>query len=235
MRKAIALVLLACSASGLYAQQFGMSAQGVVWMQRPREIQIYMGFNNTRVMKTGVAAAPGFRLETNYILPGFSIPVSGYNGLGITYIAPSTDSAFYYGETASGFGADIPVVGTRRTSVLSIGLRFGYEIPQEFNDFLLLHYGFGFSFTRFTTQNVLPEQSTTFNYTSADFNPTTFEKVKDGGMGIEIMVGAVYEFESFSLFGQYSLMLPMVGFDSDEIGIRHGPTVGLFYPLYRLM
>lgn len=234
MKKALFTLAGVCLGIIASAQQFGISAQGVVWMQRPQEIEIDLG-NTSRIMKTGVSPAVGFRVEGNYILPGFNIPVSGYNGVGLTYISPSTDSAFYYAESASGFGPQIGILGTRKTSILSIGLRFGYEIPQEFNDFLLLHYGFGFSFTRFTTQNVLPEQSSTFQYTASDFKSETFDKVKDGGMGIEIMVGAVYEFESFSLFGQYSLMIPMVAFDSDAIGLRHGPTVGLFYPLYRLM
>lgn len=233
MKKALVTLAGICLGVMATAQQLGISAQGVVWMQRPQEIEIDLG-NTSRIMKTGVSPAAGFRVEGNYILPGFNIPVSGYNGVGVTIIAPSTDSAFYYAKSASGFGADIPIIGTRKTSILSIGLRFGYEIPQEFNDFLLLHYGFGFSFTRFTTQNILPDQSTSFNYTASDFDPKTFEKVKDGGMGIEIMVGAVYEFESFSLFGQYSVMLPLVAFE-ENIGLRHGPTVGLFYPLYRLM
>lgn len=233
MKEALVTLAGICLGVMATAQQFGISAQGVVWMQRPQEIEINLG-NTSRTMKTGASPAAGFRVEGNYILPGFNIPVSGYNGVGVTIIAPSTDSAFYYAKSASGFGGDIPIVGTRKTSILSIGLRFGYEIPQEFNDFLLLHYGFGFSFTRFTTQNILPDQSTSFNYTASDFDPETFEKVKDGGMGIEIMVGAVYEFESFSLFGQYSIMLPIVAFE-ENIGLRHGPTIGLFYPLYRMM
>lgn len=234
MKKALITLAGICLGIIGYAQQFGISAQGVVWMQRPQEIEIDLG-NTTRTIKTGISPAVGFRVEGNYILPGFNIPISGYNGIGLTYIAPKADSAFYSAELASGSGSRIGILGTQKTSIMSIGLRFGYEIPQEFNDFLLLHYGFGFSFTRFTRQNVLPEQSSTFQYTASDFKSETFEKVKDGGLGIEIMVGAVYEFESFSLFGQYSVMLPMVSFDSEANGLRHGPTVGFFYPLYRFM
>lgn len=234
MKKVLFTLALACMGIIASAQQFGISGQGVLWMQRPQNIEVDMG-NTSRTIRTGISPAVGFRVEGNYILPGFNFPASGYNGIGLTYIAPVTDSAFYYAESASGLGADIGIVGTRKTSILSIGLRFGYEIPQEFNDFLLLHYGFGFSFTRFTTQNVLPDESSTFPFNASDFKSETFEKVKDGGMGIEIVVGAVYEFESFSLFGQYSVMLPVVAFESEQSGLRHGPSVGLFYPLYRLM
>lgn len=234
MKKALITVAASFLCAFGFAQQFGISGQGVVWMQRPQEIEVNPGTSQERIIKTGLSPAMGFRFEANYILPGFNIPVSGYNGLGLTYIAPKEDSAFYYAQQASGFGGAIPIVGTRKTSIMSIGLRFGYEIPQEFNDFLLLHYGFGFSFTRFKTQNILPAQSATFNYTASDFNSEDFEPVKSGGMGIEIIVGALYEFESFSLFGQYSAMLP-IAFRSDDIGLRHGPTVGLFYPLYRFM
>lgn len=234
MKKALFTVASACISFFGFAQQFGISGQGVVWMQMPREIEVNSGWSQDRIIKTGISPAVGFRVEANYILPGFNIPVSGYNGLGVTIITPKEDSAFYYADLANGFGGPVGIIGTRKTSVMSIGLRFGYEIPQEFNDFLLIHYGFGFSFTRFKMQNVLPAQSATFNYTASDFDSEDFEPVKYGGMGIEIMVGAVYEFESFSLFGQYSVMIP-AAFSNDDIGLRHGPTVGFFYPLYRFM
>jgi hypothetical protein len=229
IKKALATTAGICIGILVAAQQFGVSGHGIVWMQRAQEKEIDVG-NTTRMVKTYASPTPGFRVELNYILPGYAFPVSGYNGIGLTYIAPSTDSTYYYARSASGFGGQTGILGTKKTSILSIGLRFGYEIPQEFNDFLLLHAGLGFSYCRFTSQNILPEQSATFNHTAADFDPETFEKVSDGGMGIEVFVGGVYEFEKFSVLGQYSLMVPWGGIESKP-GIRHGPSIGIFYTL----
>ena len=217
-----------------FAQQFGFSGQGVLWMRRPHEVRVNPGSGGNRVIMTGIAPAVGIRLEGNYILPGYGFPVSGYNGIGVTWIAPSSDSAFYYAERSTGFGGPVSILGTEKTSILSIGIRFGYELPQDFNDFLLLHYGFGFGFTSFKSRYVLPEQSATFNYTMDDFKSETFEPRKARDFGIEFIVGAVYELEYVSIFGQYSLLLPVIGFNSNtSVGLRHGPSIGVFYPFDR--
>ncbi|HTF02815.1 MAG TPA: hypothetical protein VK826_02285, partial [Bacteroidia bacterium] len=59
----------------------------------------------------------------------------------------------------------------------------------------------------------------------------TFEPVVSRGASFEIIIGAVYEFEKFSLIGQYSLVKPWSGINEEPF--RHGPSVGIFLPLYR--
>jgi hypothetical protein len=219
-------VLVSCSS---YAQQFGLSAQGLLSFQKQRTFQYG---NSDREVRTGPGTATGIRLEMNYILPGYSIPVSAYNGIGITYLAPWTDSAVTTLRFKNTWQGAQEVALTQKISMLSIGFRCGYEFPQQFSDFLLLHYGWGFSWTRFKGNYVIPEQSPTFNYTEADFEEESFEPVVARGISIEIILGGVYEFEKFSLLGQYSGLIPLGNSQNTEfLRIRHGLTVGIFYTL----
>ena len=220
------------TSAGISAQQFGISAHGLMSFQPNQDIPVPM---SDRVMKSGTAPAPGFRFETNYLLPGYgSFPIAAYSGLAIMYIAPATDSVVYSARRISGpFGGDnIDIVGTERISTFGISLRFGYEIPQDFNEFLMINYGGGMGYIRYTRQYVLPEQSATFTLTEDDFEAETFAKQSKGSFGLEIFAGCVYELERFSLIGQYSALLPMsAGSGSDILRLRHGFSVGLFYPL----
>src|ERR1044072_3630057 len=200
---------LALSVSS-FAQQFGVSAQTLLMFQVQRAYNVQY---SDRIVKSGTAPAIGLRVETNYILPGYGIPVSAYNGLGITYLAPATDSAVFRAHFRNSWQNDMDVIGTQRTSMFSIGLRCGYEFPQEFDEFLIIHYGWGLAWTQSRTINVLPEQSSTFNYTKDDFKEEDFEPITSNGGTLEVLVGGIYEFEKFSLIGQYSLLLPVLGYD----------------------
>lgn len=221
-----AVLLLFVTLSG-YAQQFGASAQALLYFQTPREYNITQTWQNNRVMRTGSTPAAGIRIEVNYILPGYTVPVSAYNGIGLTYIAPSTDSAVYHARLVN--GGFMEIVGTQRTSMLNIGLRCGYEIPQEFNEFLLIHVGWGIQFSSVTVTNILPEQSTTFNYEKSDFESEDLELPKYRGAALELLAGGIYEFEKFSVIGQYSVIVRVM---SDRPGLRHGLSVGVFVPFY---
>lgn len=228
--KKIFLLLCLTSVTFCGAQQFGVSVHGLMTFQLQREMQ---ALNSNRIIKSGIAPAPGIRLEGNYILPGFNFPVSAYNGLGVTYIAPVADSAVFTAQRKN-YGGGLDIEATQKTSVLSIGFRCGYEIPQEFNDFLLIHFGWGIAWTKYTTRNILPEQSPTFNYTESDFEPEVFDPIKSNGVSLELLTGVVYEFENFSLIGQYSGLIPL-SHSEGYPRIRHGLSVGFFYPLYRFM
>ncbi len=215
-----------------HAQQFGFSAQALGFFQVAREYEYGYG-PNERIIRSGGSVSPGFRLEGNYILPGYFIPVSAYNGIGLTFIAPTADSCVFSARTTNNNNR-LELAGTRKTSLLSIGFRCGYEIPQEFNDFLLLHAGWGVSWMRFTNQYILPEESATFPYQADDFESEAFEKTKNRAIGLEVTVGAVYEFEFFSALAQYSFIFPAAAANQDVVSMRHGLSVGVFYPLVRL-
>ena len=231
MKKTIftALILI-CALNNLKSQSFGASAYVLGTMvKNPDQSTSYNG--PTREIGHMSPFNPGFRLELNYILPGFNIPVSGFNGLGFSYYAPHSDSAVFMAPSANNYYT-LDVLGTEKTSMYNIGLRFGYEIPQTFNDFLLIHFGWGMGYNHYKSQYVLPEQSSTFNYTAADFDPETFVPRKSGAFEIELLTGVVYELERFSLVGQYSFSLELGGFDGGH-GYRHGLTAGIYFPLKR--
>lgn len=213
-----------------HAQQFGLSAQGLAFFQVPRQYEFGTG-QDERIIRTNSMPSAGFRIECNYILPGYSVPVSAYNGVGITYVAPKEDSCVYYARLDNGGG--LAIAGTRKTSMLSIGFRCGYEIPQEFNDFLLLHVGWGMSWIRYSNRYILPDQSADFPFEASDFEGTTFDKTNSRAIGLELTAGAVYEFEYFSALAQYSFIFPAAASDENVVSMRHGISVGIFYPLYR--
>jgi len=223
-RFVFALLLAVMTLSG-YAQQFGVSAAGVLFFQPNRVFET----SNGRIINTGSSPSAGIRIEGNYIMHSPFFPVSAYNGIGVTFVAPSTDSAVYNTRLVNG-GGSFEMVGLQKTSMLNIGLRFGYEIPQQFDDFLIIHAGFGFSFTKFTHTNIFPDLPSSA-YQQSDFESETFEPVVSRGASFEIIIGAVYEFEKFSLIGQYSLVKPWSGINEEPF--RHGPSVGIFLPLYR--
>lgn len=228
MRMKTFLVLL-CMAMGtlqLAAQQAGLSAQGLLMFHKQRSYEMR---NSDRIVRSGPGAATGIRLELNYILPGYFIPVSGYNGLGVTILAPSVDSVVYAARLRQ--GSTLQIAGTARTSMTSIGFRCGYEFPQEISQFLLIHYGWGFAWTKYKSQRVLPAQSSTFNYTAADFNPQDLKRVVDGGGTVELLIGGVYELEKFSLMAQYSAIIPFMAYDSGVARLQHGLSAGIFYTL----
>jgi hypothetical protein len=223
-RFVFALLLAVMTLSG-YAQQFGVSAAGLVFFQPNRVFET----NNGRIINTGSSPAAGIRIEGNYILHSPFFPVSAYNGIGVTFVAPSTDSAVYNAQLKNGGGLEL--IGLQKSSMLNIGLRFGYEIPQQFDDFLIIHAGFGLSFTKITRTNIFPDDMASSAYQQSDFESETFDPVVSRGASFEILVGAVYEFEKFSLLGQYSFVKPWSGINEEPF--RHGPSVGIFIPLYR--
>lgn len=220
-------LILVFGLSNLKSQSFGVSAYALGSIVKNPN-QTYNYNNTSREVGHTPAFNPGFRAELNYILPGFNIPVSGFNGLGFSYFAPHSDSAVFLATMTNNFDR-LTVLGTEKTSMYNIGMRFGYEIPQTFNDFLLIHFGWGMGYNHYKSQYVLPEQSPTFNYTTNDFDPETFIPRKSGSFAMEVLAGAAYEFERFSIVGQYSVSFQLGGLVSH--GYRHGATVGIYYPL----
>lgn len=225
--KRVLVSLAVCCSLVASAQQLGVSAQGLISFQFQREIPY-----NNRIIKSGTAPAAGIRLEANYILPGYGFPVAAYNGLGVTYIAPVDDSAVFSAQLRNN-GSRFDIASTQKTSVLSIGYRCGYEIPQDFNEFMLIHFGWGAAWTKYTTRNILPSQSPAFMYTESDFEPEDLGPIKSNGASIELLTGVVYEFEMFSVIGQYSALIPL-SHSQGYPRIRHGLNVGLFYTLFDL-
>ena len=214
----------------LDAQTFGVSAYALAFIPNYPEIVVRNSQGDERVVGHLFPVSPGIRVEGNYILPGFSFPVSAFNGLGFSYYFPHEDSAYYRPVLLSGTTLD--VLATRKVSSRQFNFRFGYEIPQTFNDFLLLHFGWGMGYMNSTTQNIIPEKSPVFNYELSDFEETSFLPVRKGEFSIDILAGAVYEFEHLSVIGQYSVIAGING--ASGARFRHGLTVGVFYPLKQL-
>ncbi len=166
---------------------------------------------------------PAFRLEANLVMSSFS-------GIGVSFSLPVRDSVFVAGRR------NYQLSGWRCESVtryFNFCFRFGYEIPQEYSDFLLIHAGFGFGFER---QKII--------YQITDFDPSTdrFEdedidtesmKKRNGEMTPELFVGALYEFEKFSLFAQYGFRF---SFGDESLTYKYNSviTAGVYCPVKRL-
>jgi hypothetical protein len=236
MKKTVSLLaILMCFvfSNKINAQAFGMSASLAGFFPKYQDVTTNPYYGNSRVLGHTGAFSPGIRLEANYILPGFNFPVGGYNGLDFTYFFPVVDSTYYTAFMKN--GSQVGVIGTSKTTSYQISLRCGYEIPQTFNDFLLLHFGWGMGFMHSKSVPVIPDRTTTFPYDQSDFEASTFTPTKQGEISIEILAGGIYEFERFSVMAQYSVI-----FGLGEEGLtpnshyRHGLTVGIFYPLKKL-
>ncbi|MCX6312262.1 MAG: hypothetical protein NT084_11590 [Bacteroidetes bacterium] len=225
------IILIAFSISILIpnlvkSQSLGFSAYALGFFPKapvPIDESVYQG----RTMGHTSTFSPGVRIEANCMMIGTSPAKFGYTGLGFSYFLPHSDSAFYQAKLKSGF--TVPVVATTKTTCSHISLRFAYDIPQTFNEFISIHIGVGMGFLQYKTQNILPEKSTTFNHDASEFDASNFTPVRSGDISMEVLVGALYELEKFSVVGQYSYVLGM-----DRMygkGNRHGLTVGIYYPL----
>jgi hypothetical protein len=211
----------------LSAQALGFSAHAVSYFPKYQDILV-SGSSNRTVGHTG-KFVPGISLEANYILPGFNFPVTGYNGIDFTYCFPVTDSAVLLLDRVN--GSTLQKLGTNKIQFKHVGLRFGYEIPQTFNDFLLLHVGWGMGMMSAKTTPIIPERSTEFPFDPSDFTAESTESMKRRAATIEILFGGVYELEKISITGQYSFLYSFGVVGSSVY--RHSFNVGVFVPLKR--
>lgn len=234
MKKILAsLAILVLSANlSLHSQALGLSAYAIGMFPKLDMPEYIPYYNTPRTLTQATKFSPGVRIEANYILPGFSFPVTGFNGLGYTYFLPVTDSTVVNAHFKNS-GGNISVAGTRKITNSVISIRFGYEIPQTFDDFLLIHFGMGMGYGKWKYTNILPEKTTSFNYDQSDFDESDFEPVKVRSAHLEILFGGVYELEHFSITGQYSVMFPFGGGRDKVLHFGHGLNVGIFIPLKR--
>ncbi|HET6992421.1 MAG TPA: hypothetical protein VFJ43_13895 [Bacteroidia bacterium] len=237
MKKNIPLILFIASmifSSLVKSQSLGVSGSFVGFFPKYRPIDYYN--SNTYITRTiGHTGnfSPGIRLEGNYILPGYSIPVSGFNGIGFTYFFPVIDSAVYTARLKNYGNLPVNILGTSRITYTQFSFRFAYEIPQSFNEFLLLNAGWGVGYMHYKKENILPEKTPAFNYEKSDFDESAFVPVKKGSAAIEILFGGTYEFEHFYIMAHYSLILDFGDDSENPVRYRHGLTAGIFYPLKR--
>jgi hypothetical protein len=177
---------------------------------------------------------PGIRLEGNYLLKGFNFPYTAFNGIGITYLFPIKDSVCMFLRTNR--GSEIIKKGFERNSMLNFDFRFGYEIPQTFNDFLTIEVGWGGGIMTSQSKYLLPAKTTSFNYDEADFIPKTFKPYWDFTLSAEAFAGIVYELEKYSIIAQYSFQYGFIGVRSGnesilDCHIRNTVSIGIFYAL----
>jgi hypothetical protein len=222
MKRLIVFCIGVLLASSLAAQSWGMSAHALgFFLNKPYAPE---------TIRPSSPFSPGIRVEGNYIVPGFTFPISGFNGLGISYYLPYQDSVVILAPLKRG-GYDLFIPGVQSTTAYNLDLRFAYEIPQTFNDFLMLHAGWGFDVALLRYHYVFPDKST--SYTPDDFKEGTFDTYSSIGFEGEIFVGAVYELEKFSLVGQY-IVCPGVNSMTQKFIFRHGLSAGIYYPLKKL-
>ncbi|MDQ3109732.1 MAG: hypothetical protein M3R17_07535 [Bacteroidota bacterium] len=235
--KKIIFTTLTCLLLAVYAgaQSFGVSAYALGFIAKYPDAMDRTN-NTNRQMGHMSPFSPGIRIEGNYILQGYSIPVSAFNGIGFSYYFPHTDSAFYIADLANNSYNRVEIAGTAERTCYVISLRFGYEIPQEFNEFLLLHFGWGMGYKRSSSRFILPEKTATFNYNQDDFKAEDFLPEKSGRVAIEILFGGIYELEHFSVTAQYSAILGLGGAVNNhpQTKYMHGITAGIYLPLKRL-
>ncbi|CAN5860562.1 hypothetical protein BH11BAC7_BH11BAC7_30450 [soil metagenome] len=217
------------------AQSIGISAFALAFSARYPDQIDKTGYTE-RTMGHLSSFSPGFRIEGNWILPGYSFPVSGFNGIGFSCFFPHTDSAFFTANTKNNTYNTVDIAGTAVCKRFTINLRAAYEIPQNFSEFLLLHAGWGMGFTHYSSRYILPEKTATFNYVLDDLDPEVFLPEKNGNPFIELLFGGAYELEKFSFIAQYSVSLEL-GADRTthpKDFIRHGLTAGVYLPLKKL-
>lgn len=234
MRKVVAAIVLLLSSLATYAQQLGVSGSLVGIIPVYDNVQDYSGYNAP--LHHINHFMPGIRVEGNYLLKGFNFPISGYNGIGFTFVAPTKDSASY--DLFLKSGGDVNVRrGIQRSSMLNFALQFGYEIPQNFNDFLTIHIGWGGGALSSRTVNLVPEPSLFFQYDPSDFDSRSFEPLWDVTANVEVFTGVVYELEKFSLIAQYAFLYGFnrTAFYSNsgimQSHLRHQFSFGIFYTL----
>jgi hypothetical protein len=215
------------SAGYIGAQSFGVSAYALGFVVKNQDyVDNFTG--PERIIGHMPAFTPGVRVEMNFLVPGYGFPASGFNGLGISYFAPHSDSVIFNARLNNGYTID-DIIGIEKTTTFQIGFRFGYEFPQTFNDFLMINYGWGMGYQHTKKEYVLPDETARFPFTADDFEAETFLPRNHGEFALELFVGAVYELEKFSLVGQYSFS---TGIDSfEQHSYRHGLTAGIYYPL----
>src|ERR1051325_1555533 len=98
MKKLLFLSVFTGLLAFAHAQSLGFSGAGYFFVQSAKQYQ-YM---NRAVGKTS-PLHEGVRMEFNYILPGLSFPITGFNGLDFTYMFPHADSVVYRLRTKYGY------------------------------------------------------------------------------------------------------------------------------------
>jgi hypothetical protein len=234
MKKGICLFFLFIFCVPAFSQQRGISAHVVALVpDYDNEMEMYNSFSGLYVHHKNVVC-PGIRLEGNSIRKdGF--PVSVIKGLGITYIIPFLDSAQYILVNKGGSPFYV-YRGQRRSSMVNLSLRFGYEIPQSFNEFLTITLGFGGgALTSRGVYLVPPPTPNGYVYTKDDFDPKSLGPHWDMTANFEGFTGIIYEFEKYSAIVQYSYSYSFSaareGYGLLDAHNRHQFSVGIFYPL----
>jgi hypothetical protein len=164
---------------------------------------------------------PGVCIEGNYIVQGFPFPISSYNSIGIGFYTSGTDTT----DLQDGLGTKI----VRRVNTRDIRLRFGYEIPMQ-NEFLSVWLGWSAGW-RGGKSKIL---SAFNNLGTAD--PGTYSSLaaRQGGATLGVLVGGMYEFEHFFVFGRYEFAVS----PGDQLfgtNSWHQINAGVFIPVFRFI
>lgn len=187
------------------AQSTGVSVQSLFY--KPG----FEGGNRNSSFSHIRSIMPGIRGEINFFPKGF-------HGIGVDYFFPTRDSSVL--DVYSAATGPIFKRCLLERSTLDILARFGYKIPQSMNEFLTLHLGFGAGYTQVTEKIITPFP-----------NMEYVKQSRAPGFSLELLAGAIYEFQYVDVFAQFSYMYTISELASQIH--RNGFVFGVYVPLKR--
>ena len=177
----------------------------------------------------------GFRIGGTYILEGYGMPVSAVTQLSLQTGYGLSDTVMVQGSR-NNVGVDIQ--GFRKTSVMDINLRVGYEILPDQYEFFVLYGGFQIGARTLKYK---------FTYDADEFDGFEFysqdEEMEDGKVSKTIMqygghIGAMYELPAFRVFAEFDASLGFGALEVDAVQSDNsffintlGLSVGIFVPI----
>lgn len=183
--------------------------------------------------------------RNNFVLPKSS--VMGFHGefikskLGIDRFAFSflgfAFSGFFpykqdmpvYLIPSNGTGTVQTATGKRRQSQWDGIVKFGFEMPQHWNDFLFLNVGLGLGVSHGTVNYELPSYDS--QYYQASYNHVMNQTDIEKGFGLmtDEFISVFYEFDKFYIFGQVEGVDNLNDYANEGISIRL--NTGIYYKI----
>jgi|GEM_PF-3074670 len=187
------------------------------------------------------ALMKGLRLEGDVLFQhGEPLPVLAAAHVGVTYFLPQSDTVSLLFEVPQQSTTTV-LSGRAYSSTLRIDLGFSYELPQDANPLLFLHYGMGFGFIRSQYWWKMEGHDRSLHKSKVYMDDQWgLRSAANGGL-FKGYFGAFYEFEHFRLAGQAEINLVIGSFPSvyDYESTLHAnmaflnTTFGVFVPLKR--
>lgn len=235
MRNGLLFFLFVVFSAPLFSQQLGVTGSVLAFIPRYENLSYHYNPQNSQHLQHKKNIIwPGVRLELNHFETGRKFPFVSYLGFSITYLIPKLDSSSYYLRRTDG-GELFVRRGVQRNSMFNFAFKLGLEIPQNLSDFLMIHICLGGGILSSRTMYLMPENTQYSTYNKEDFAQDTFGPWWNATVNSELFAGAVYEFEKYSIVGQYSFLYGVNSLYGTgallDTRIRNQVSIGIFYPL----